>query len=184
MNKTMKKIIARKGLDGENRRSKGIAVFCWILLFYASLTMLWYLSILIIARFPLSYLPKAIAQNGLAYILTLFVILIAISLLRLSNMARRIFIILAVVLTISSISTSVAFSKRYVPQALEEFNQQQVERYEQKGETPQLLPTPVVYLVFSIFFNLPRVVWIVIFVSGIILFTRPNIKEQFISSAS
>ncbi len=163
----------------KNPRSKGIAIFCGILISYASLKTLFFLYILLIAHLSLPSLLNAIAHASLPLILNLFEILIAISLLRLSNVARKVFIVYAVIFTIVSVNTSVMFSRKHVPQAIEKFKQHQVERYRQKGENPPAIPEPLAFIIVGVIINFPRVISIGIFVSGIALFTRRNIKEQF-----
>lgn len=161
------------------KRSKGVTIFCWILIIYALLFILFDLYILVRAHFSLPYLLKAIYTCSRVLIASCFEIVIAILLLRLNNVARKIFIIYALILTILTIYTSISYSQHTVPQLIEKSNQEQIKICKQKGEIPRLPSATVQFIVFCTFFNLARLTWITIYVIGISLFTRPKVIEQF-----
>ena len=162
------------------KRSKGIAIFCWVMIFYSSLIMLALLYVLIRSHLPLQRFPGIIRHTGEILFFNLFPIILAILLLRLNNIARRVFIISAVIMIILDINMSIGYVKHQVPALVEKINQTQMEKYHQMGDTHSSLPAaPIAFFIVSVFYNLPRIAWIIIYLIGIILFTRPKVKEQF-----
>ena len=163
------------------KRSKGITIFCWILIFYSSLNILWTLYVLVVTQshLPLLYFSKIIYNFNKILFLNFYAMLMAILLFRLNNVARKLFIISAIILTILTINASINFSRQHTPKLIEKFNQDRIEQYKQKRETPPPVPAPLSFFALSSIFNLPRIIWIIIYAGGIILFTRPRIKEQF-----
>jgi len=125
------------------------------------------------------YLFKAIDNAGRLLIINSLAIVMAILLLRLNNTARKVFIIFAVIVTILALGATIIQSIYQTPKFIEKFKQNQVERYKQKGQEPPPLSMPLAFVVFSAFLNLPRIVCAIIYITGIILFTRPRVKEQF-----
>lgn len=163
----------------KEKRSRGVTIFCWLVISYSSLIMVWVLYVLIMFHLSPQHFQGIIYKFIRPFFFTLFPMAMAVLLLRLNDIARKIFIVSAIVLSLLNIYTSIGYARHQVPKFVEKFNKERVEQYKQKGQEPPPAYTSLALVVLSIFFNLPRIIWIIIYIIGLILFTRPKIKEQF-----
>lgn len=166
-----------------SKPSAVIVLFCWIIIIYSVLDILLIVFIPVLVRVSSPYNLKYISHNIRFLAVCFFQVFIASLLLRLNEPARKVFIILAIIMTAVGINTSLHYYKQHSHNWSERFEvlkQNKMEEYKKTGkEFPTPPPARFVVIVVGVLFNLARLVWVILYVSGIALFTRPKIRDQF-----